>query len=535
MSSEYNISVPDLGRYFFLPNPGLRTFLYKNETGVLQDVRTPFWNKAPREEVVRAWSIIFNKHSSMLHDDLVQLEIEQSDKIGRFSCMFPFNERFSDVESYYTLVGDYSLEGSQYYHDIRTALDTVKRNETCRPGSIRLDFDIHSMKLNTNSGCPYFTRRNRVVKETLEEASHVLLNPHELSNYPCILGWRGQPVDKQRVVWMYPFTVNFLEGRYYRPRVKEIQKSNSNPAFIGPDAVDVRITDLLTRKDSGQLVVSTDFTKFDQHFNGILQDLSWELKYHFLSPKNRTPFEHKLHYNKFKIPIICTNKVMFEGKHGMSSGSTGTNQDENEAHSVMQNTAALLNRSELSPHSTRLGDDGVLSYPGITVENVTEVYTKCFYQEMNLEKQYASNKSTRYLQKLYSLEYMVGGLCVGVYPTFRALGRLLGQERFYDAKLWGPDQVCLRAMSILENCKHHPLFEIFVRFVISGDRYKLGILIPGFLDRIGKIKSIEQFELISAFSSYSRNLEFDHNGIGIKDWSVYKLLLKIRDEMRAGV
>lgn len=34
---------------------------------------------------------------------------------------------------------------------------------------------------------------------------------------------------------------------------------------------------------------------------------------------------------------------------------------------------------------------------------------------------------------------------IGVYSTFRALGRLLGQERYYDPRKWGPELVTLRA------------------------------------------------------------------------------------------
>lgn len=78
---------------------------------------------------------------------------------------------------------------------------------------------------------------------------------------------------------------------------------------------------------------------------------------------------------------------------------------------------------------------------------------------------------------------------VGVYSTYRALGKLMGQERYYDPRIWGPSMVVLRYLSILENCKYSPLFKELIDFVRVRDKYHLGIDIPGFFDDISSLSS----------------------------------------------
>lgn len=74
--------------------------------------------------------------------------------------------------------------------------------------------------------------------------------------------------------------------------------------------------------------------------------------------------------------------------------------------------------------------------------------------------------------------------------------------------------VTLRALSILENCKWSPYFHTFIDFVIEGDKYKLGLDIPGFfasLPRIAK-EAIDNFE---GFLGYTKSLQDRDSTSGI--------------------
>lgn len=215
---------------------------------------------------------------------------------------------------------------------------------------------------------------------------------------------------------------------------------------------------------------------------------------------------------KYNIPLLCSENILLEGRHGMGSGSAGTNLDESLAHRVLQHYVAFKNHSILNPHSMCLGDDGIISYPGISVEAVVDNYSK-FGQVMNKDKQYAATTHTIFLRRFYHTEYRENGVIRGIYSTFRALGRIMSQERMYDPKSWGPKAVILRTLSILENCNTHPLFPQLVKFVMKGDKYKLGKSLPGFLDSIGT-EYQEAKAKLPGFGSYTQ--EYLHKDKGIE-------------------
>lgn len=89
---------------------------------------------------------------------------------------------------------------------------------------------------------------------------------------------------------------------------------------------------------------------------------------------------------------------MVVGDHGMGSGSGGTNSDESMAHRALQHTAAISKGQRLNPNSMAYGDDGVLTYPGIKVEDVIHIY-EMMGQEMNPDKQYAATDNTVILRR----------------------------------------------------------------------------------------------------------------------------------------
>nr|AIY31292.1 putative RNA-dependent RNA polymerase [Dromedary picobirnavirus] len=352
------------------------------------------------------------------------------------------------------------------------------------------------MKKSTNSGSPYFTKRRAVVDKTVPldldirqpEVVQQLVDSQWLSC--AVLGWRGQeggPTDedvKQRVVWMFPFGINVCELQFYQPAIELAQRFNLVPAWVGMESVDRCITKLFDTKGKKDLVICTDFSKFDQHFNPHMQDCAKAIIGHLLNgtSSSRNWLENVFPV-KYMIPLAYDYGKIRYGQHGMGSGSGGTNFDETLTHRALQYEAAQAAGQKLNPYSQCLGDDGILSYPGITAKEVMQSYS-AHGQDMNLEKQYESTQDCTYLRRWHHTNYRVDGVCVGVYSTYRALGRLCEQERFYDPEVWGPKMVALRQLSIIENCKYHPLRDEFAEFCMKGDKYRLGIDIPGFLDNI---------------------------------------------------
>jgi hypothetical protein len=407
----------------------LKSYLGRVEQGNDKDWRTPFFDKAPREDILNGW-----QHTLESIQDkwptLLEFENNLREKVGPISIMKPWSERRDDLFAYFDCVKvqaqPISLE----------AINAVA-SEFAPLRGMRLRSQkntVLKMKKSTNSGNPYFTKRKDVISETLPvelyysssgtlRNTYMTLSPSKEEWYAgAVVGWRGQEGGlseddvKQRVIWMFPFGVNISELQVYQPLIEGCQTLNLVPAWVSQDEVDSRMTKLMDTKGRDDLIICTDFTKFDQHFNYRLQDAAKAILESLLRDDN----ESKQWLNntfpiKYDIPIITPDGVYHE-RHGMGSGSGGTNADETLAHRCLQYEAAIENRSKLNPNSMCLGDDGVLSYPNCSVDQVVSAYTK-HGLEMNVSKQYADVKTAEYLRKWYNTDYRIEGICRGVYST----------------------------------------------------------------------------------------------------------------------
>lgn len=510
---------------------------------------TPFAKGETTEELLSAWEdILVSKLGDM--PSLLEYEEDLRKKVGPLSVQKPLKDRIDDIRSYYV---DVTLPSKPVDSEaIQRTLAEFTPIRGLRPRD--LPHTVEAMKKSTNSGQPDFTKRRNVVLDYVRYFKNMLAAT-EMSVYmvvwrvkgavlsaleysdneyinAAVLGWRGQEggsaVDdvKQRVIWMFPCAINMTELQVYQPLIEACQSANLVPAWISNDAVDERITALFDTKAEDDLVVCTDFSKFDQHFNSDLQDAARSVLSHILHPSRVS--NNWLRYVfpiKYNIPLVVgcgpRSVEMCTGPHGMGSGSGGTNADETLAHRAMQHEAALRAGEELNINSMCLGDDGILTYPGINVESVVETY-QSHGQECNLSKQYASTQDCVYLRRWHSTNYRVNGICVGVYSTYRALGRMRFLERWMDPEVWTPEMVNLRYLSILENCKWHPLFHELIEFCMKRDKYRLGIDIPGFFDMIEKI-AIEATDYMPEFLGYTKTLQGE-GPRGVKNWEVVKYL-----------
>lgn len=531
-SNHSGASTPVLTKYFKLPNPGLRAYFQHVEQGNDEEYRTTFYRDKSLGEILLAWSKILEP-GIREWPSLVNFENDLRGKVGPMSVMLPLSQRIGDIESYYESV----LLDSTPIDDraISATIDWFKQLKGLRLRSVNRTIDL--MKKSTNSGQPFFTKRrlvtNKTIPFTLEGSETRYPGGNSYAN-AAILGWRGQEGGpskedvKQRVVWMFPYAINIAELQLYQPLIESCQKFNLVPAWVSMDAVDQEITKLFDTKSRDDLVVCTDFSKFDQHFNKDMQQCASDILAQLLTTSNETSHWLKEVFPvKYNIPLIASESTMFTGPHGMGSGSGGTNADETLTHRALQYEAAILAGKTLNPHSMCLGDDGILSYPGITVDDVVSAYS-AHGQEMNTDKQYASKHDCVYLRRWHHDAYRVNGICVGVYSTYRALGRLAEQERYYDPEVWSKEMVALRQLSILENVKYHPLKEKFVQFCMKGDKYRLGLDIPGFLSSIDSWAEKATAHMPD-FLGYTKSMQSDpdcksKNNSGISEWWIVQYL-----------
>jgi len=521
-------------KYFNLPNPGLRSYFDIVRKGQPDEYRTTFAKGSSVQQVLDDWSTTLESITDEW-PTLVDFENDLKAKVGPMSIMKPLEERFEDIDHYYECI----LQDSEPISDsaIKAVISEFDSIKGLRVRGQQRTVDL--MKKSTNSGSPYFTKRKAVTSKTLfcevsqstkegtptfqilnlpKQSSKISLSKGEFWYAAAVLGWRGQEGGpkredvKQRVVWMFPYAVNIRELQVYQPLIEACQNFNLVPAWVSMESVDQRVTRMFDTKGVDDVVICTDFSKFDQHFNADMQNASESILRALLTRcQDSDNWLDCVFPIKYEIPLAYDyGKIRF-GKHGMGSGSGGTNADETLAHRALQYEAALNNHAKLNPNSQCLGDDGVLTYPGITVEDVMRSYT-AHGQEMNESKQYVSKQDCVYLRRWHHINYRVKGICVGVYSTYRALGRLMEQERYYDPDVWSATMVALRQLSIIENVKYHPLKEEFADFCMKRDKYRLGLDIPGFLDNVSSIAK-QSMELMPDFLGYTKSMTKDQTGL----------------------
>lgn len=473
--------------------------------------RTPFWNKAPMPSVVKEWmKIVCEANLNHRMPGLFEIEVDQSKKVGPYSVIPPATKRMDTLKEYWEPVNGKAAINQDAVNQVkklfRSELHGYQRNDV-----------IAEMRLNTSAGLPYYTKRAEALR------IYERTNWEDFYPYAALWGTRVQPGgpkvsdEKVRTVFMMPFSLNVKEGAYYYPLIKYMQDYALPFPVNNLRWTERRVTALFDTKPADQLVVNTDFSSFDQTFREPLQNAAYDILMSVFDGKTAILIDETF-WVKYTLPLVISEDTAVFGKHGMGSGSTGTNPDENLAHKSLQYEAAIEAGQELNPNSLSLGDDGILTFKGITADAVIKTYVK-HGLVMNEAKQYVSADSAKYLQRYYHVSYRDNeGIMLGVYPTFRALGRLLTQERFHNPKFWGPKQVTLRALSILENCNNHPLFETFIDFVAKGDSFDLGRKIPGFFDNLEQ--DWEEYKAQHDLESYTQRNE----KTSINDWKVVQYL-----------
>ena len=397
--------------------------------------------------------------------------------------MAPWTERRQNVQAYYK-----SSRSQNTFSDSvvqRVSEELFERPARLRPKSA--EEVIPLMTTDTNSGLPRFRRRSTVVPESIEDAANIF---EGVNTYPAILGWRGQSGGpevgdvKQRTVWMFPFGTNIAEYRYYHPVFETIRQKSFGSAWSDQDAINLAVDRFLRDGGNTSLKLSIDFSGYDQSVAPEHQSRFWDvMRFAFQEPEGleelATAFQ--------TIQIICTRSVMLSGSHGVPSGSVFTNLCDTVIHRMLQYHCAEKFGDKINLSTAQCqGDDGLLSYEGLSTAEVVDCLSELGF-EANLDKQFIGSDDCVYLQRYYHRNYERG--VVGIYPTFRALNSLMGQERVHDPEKWGIDMVILRSIMILENTKYHPLFREFVSFVRESDRYGLD---PSRINQetIAKAKSI---------------------------------------------
>lgn len=463
--------------------------------------RTPFMKDTSPSEILTAWDKVFQRDETLLTRELLELENFQRSKFGPRSIAMPWVERKSNTLKYF--------EPEKIVLEPGSLFQQAQTMGRLRP--VELEKAALSLKNDTNSGLPFYKRKGVVKERAVSQFAELLARKD-----PCVLFTRTQEARKTRDVWGFPIADTLNEMRFYRPVLEYQKRQPWRSAIVSPIAVDKAITWLIRdASTSNRLLVSMDFSAYDTSVKTSLQRESFL----YIDSLFQRAYSEELEYirQRFNTIALVTPDGVLGGPHGVPSGSTFTN----EVDSVAQYLIAINSGQILSEDHLQIqGDDGAYSVedPDALKERFRE-----YGLVVNEDKSYVSKDYIIYLQNFYSPEYSRNGIIGGIYPVYRALTRLVFQETwddFMDYGISGSDYYSIRAISILENCRNHPLFEELVRFVVSNDKYGLSVTDKGINQYVKMMNDSSGIQGII-------NNQYGDEVTGIRNFETFKLISKL--------
>lgn len=495
MSSQFNLHNLDL-------SDSVKSKLVQNLRVTVEGsdkvIVTPLGKNNDPEALLSGWDNIFQDNIGRMNSALLEIEESNRGKYGPRSIQKPWKERKDSLEAYF------HDQGARF-----TVSSNVQLGNKLRPLSI--DKAAQLLKNSTNSGLPWYTRKSDIKTDLIENFKYYLDRQD-----PCVLFTRTQEQGKTRNVWGYPSADTLNEMRYYAPLLDYQKKLSWRAALNSPDLVDRGITNLINNAMvNGMKLVSIDFSAYDASVGEELQKAAFE----YVSSLFQTSYAEELDYisHRFNTIGIITPDGVWDGSHGVPSGSTFTNEVDSLAQYTVISNLGTVDESTMQIQ----GDDGAYAVWADSIEETFKGFER-YGLNVNEEKSVISDDYVVYLQKLYHNDYRLeNGLIGGIYSTYRALSRLVYQERwsnFDEVDISGEDYYSLRAISILENCKYHPLFKELVKYVVDIDDRDLRF------SEIGLRKFIRMNELSGTVGNITN--QYGDKG-SIKDFESYKLIREI--------
>lgn len=458
---------------------------------------TPIGKFNNHDELLSELASILDSKANSISENLWNLEQSNREKFGPRSIAKDWTSRKDSLYS--------------YFEKGNAEISRVPINTKSNLRPLNVASASRYLKSSTSSGLPFYTNKGAIIDKLVENFKFYLDRKD-----PCILFTRTQEGGKTRNVWGYPVADTLNEHRYYQPLLNYQRKLLWRKALQGPHFVDLEVSNMFkTQYKNDGTFISIDFSAYDASIKGYLQSLAFD----YIKSLFQYDSHNDLDYiaDRFRTIGVITPDGVISGDHGVPSGATFTN----EVDSIVQ--YLVIKSTEIDCSYQIQGDDGLILLPDDKVPILFEAFNKAGLT-VNESKSYTSKDYAIFLQRLYDKKYLKNGFVGGIYSLYRALDRIVFQERysdFADYSLKGTDYYSMRTITILENCKYHPCFEEFVRFIYSKDKYKLkfsvesiaqydrmlksgtgttGLLLNQYGDNLRGIHSFETVKLIKSFA-----------------------------------
>jgi hypothetical protein len=438
--------------------------LKRSETGSKLDIRTPFCMGRDREDIIERYKAGLQGTN---FEELNSIDEKEISKIGPYSIMLPWSERRDTVSAY----------AHQDYRGDDTILDHVVgevaslfSSHAYRP--MDLSTAVDSMPRKTMLGLPTMSSDESLIPQYLQRAMN-LASAHEI--YPFVAGWRGQPKGlhedpKQRLVWMADHVETILGLSILYPVLNRLRVLPGFSAWSSDVRVDEAITKLLqTAKQSGDTIISADYSNFDASVSYTLIDSVWDLLRYWFTDGAKSRLDI-LEETFSQGGLVTPDGVFNDRKGGVPSGSALTNLVDTLVNLIAGKYVASRLGIKLQAFEV-LGDDSVFVFhPSPKLEELSKAFEELGL-DSNPEKQFISDRSAHFLQRWHSLDYQLNGISRGVRSPYRALNGMMSLERWIDAR----DTkfrylMSSRLIMQAENTRWDPRFHKFVELIKEDDK-----------------------------------------------------------------
>jgi hypothetical protein len=474
----------------------LSRLLDRTTVGSSKVFLSPIANNITPEEALSGLDRLFESRETQINAALGKIEMSNRDKFGSRSEARPWSSRREKLIS--------SFGRGETYGDI--LVPSLGQPGRLRP--LTINEAAKYLKNSTNSCLPFMRKKSSVKDIVLKD----ILKYY--GKYPCVLFTRTQEGGKDRIIWGYPIADTLVEMAYYRPLLKHQIIQPWRAALRSPESLDEAINKLMSNnKARGRYLISGDVSGFDDDAKYFMQEIAFSAVKSLYQPQYSGKIDEI--FNRFNTIPLVTPDGIYTGQHGIPSGSTFTN----EIGSIIQYSIYSHSNTVTMDDIQIQGDDSVGSTAN--PDAVFQSFANAGFK-INEAKSDVSDVYCTYLQFLFHPDYRTtNGLIGGVYSIYRALNRIFHLESFDDISkedISGKDYFAIRTISIMENCKHHPLFKEFVTYIHKLDKYNLDFSDLG-LRQFVELKRRQEGKDIK-FTNYTYGDDIS----GIRNFHSFKLL-----------
>lgn len=462
---------------------------------------TPIARNVNPIETLVDWDIIFDDNLHKMNPTLLEMERANRSKFGARSIAVKWSERIAGLKLHYQSQDENHVP-KFFYPKGPGVLSPISITDA-----------VGYIKRSSSSGFPNLGKKGKHLQHLLENFAEMLDR-----NDPCIVYTRTTENKKTRLVWGYPFADTLFEMLFYIPLLRYQKHDYPRAALVSPDLVAERATELIIdAMATNKLLYSVDFAAFDASIKYQYIICAFDFIKSCFAPDYNSLISYVC--ERFYTISIVTPSGLYRGKHGVPSGSTFTN----EIDSIVQLGIALTLKFISRQSCLVQGDDGVYS---MLSENITEFEDAFKYAGLKLEKSksHISNNYIMFCQLLFHIDYINdNGHIGGIYSTYRAINRILFQERFVDfanSGIKGKDYYGIRTLTILENCKNHPLHYELVKFILTKEKFSLDISDDGLLRYCKYLNKTD-------IDGQSLNHQYGSQVMGIRNFVSYKIAMEI--------